>query len=295
MDLSTSFLGVPYAHPIVLADGPWLSTYQHALEAIAGGAAGVSVNLHGYAKPAEVVRTAHASLYQAQEPSVIGASPKVAAFLERSKVPVSIAIRALPEEAESAAALSPTFIEVHLGTAEQVIPATVKKAIQQIVQRVGTIPVLVRIPLLDEHVAGVAEAAAEAGARGLIVLHGAGPGLRVDLHARRALLGGAGMMYGPGLKPVAVRCIADCYRATQGALPIIGMGGVETGEDALELLIAGATLIAVDTAFTTHGPRIFTRIAGEMVAWGQDAGVASVPGLTGTVQTAVKPQDPPVH
>lgn len=291
MDLSTSFLGIPYAHPIVLADGPWLATYQHALEAIAGGAAGVSVSLSGYAK-ADVVRNAHTSVYQTVKPKAIGASPKLAAFLERVQVPVSIAINPVPEEAESAAALSPSFIEVHLGTAQDVLPVNVRRTIQLIVSRVGSIPVLVRIPLLDEHVAGVAEAAAEAGAKGLIVMHGAGPGLRVDLSGRQVALGGAGMVYGPGLKPVAVRCITDCYRATQGKLPIIGMGGVETGEDALELMIAGATLVAVDTAFTTQGPRAFTRIAGEMVTWGEETGVTSAKELIGTVKTAVKKEDP---
>ena len=64
-----------------------------------------------------------------------------------------------------------------------------------------------------------------------------------------------------------MRCIADCYETTDGKIPIIGTGGVYTGEDALELMMAGASLIGIGTALAERGEDIFQKVCEEITEW----------------------------
>jgi dihydroorotate dehydrogenase (NAD+) catalytic subunit len=94
-------------------------------------------------------------------------------------------------------------------------------------------------------VAEVARAAQAAGADGLSLVNTV-RGLKLDTRTLRPVLGpGQGGLSGPALKPIALAAVATCYRAT--GLPIVGMGGVQTGQDALELIAVGARHVALGT------------------------------------------------
>ena len=94
--------------------------------------------------------------------------------------------------------------------------------------------------------------AAEAGGSDALSLINTITGMKIDIHRRQFVLANqTGGMSGPAIKPVAVRMIYQVHKAC--ALPIIGMGGVMTGEDAIELMMAGATMVSVGTA-TFHNP-----------------------------------------
>jgi dihydroorotate dehydrogenase (NAD+) catalytic subunit len=91
----------------------------------------------------------------------------------------------------------------------------------------------------------VAKAAQAAGADGLSVVNTI-RGLKLDPRTLRPALGpGQGGLSGPALKPIALAAVASCYRAT--GMPIVGMGGIRTGLDALEFVAAGAQHVAVGT------------------------------------------------
>ena len=91
----------------------------------------------------------------------------------------------------------------------------------------------------------VARAAQAAGADGLSLVNTI-RGLQLDRHTLRPTLGpGQGGLSGPALKPIALAAVATCYQAT--GMPIVGMGGVQTGVDALELIAAGARHVALGT------------------------------------------------
>lgn len=86
--------------------------------------------------------------------------------------------------------------------------------------------------------------AAEAGGADAISLINTITGMKIDINKRKCLLANkTGGMSGPAIKPVAVRMVYQCAKAVQ--IPIIGMGGIATGEDAIEFLMAGATGVAV--------------------------------------------------
>src|SRR5207253_1901534 len=91
----------------------------------------------------------------------------------------------------------------------------------------------------------VANAAQAAGADGLSLINTL-RGLKLDARTLRPALGpGQGGLSGPALKPIALAAVASCYRATE--MPIVGMGGIQTGLDALEFVAAGAQHVALGT------------------------------------------------
>jgi dihydroorotate dehydrogenase (NAD+) catalytic subunit len=91
----------------------------------------------------------------------------------------------------------------------------------------------------------VARAAQAAGADGLSLVNTI-RGLKLDARTLRPALGpGQGGLSGPALKPIALAAVATCYRATE--MPIVGMGGVQSGLDALEFIAAGACHVALGT------------------------------------------------
>lgn len=95
--------------------------------------------------------------------------------------------------------------------------------------------------------------AAEAGGSDALSLINTITGMKIDIHRRKFILANqTGGLSGPAIKPVAVRMIYQVHKVC--SLPIIGMGGVMTGEDAIELMMAGATMVAVGTA-NFHNPR----------------------------------------
>jgi dihydroorotate dehydrogenase (NAD+) catalytic subunit len=118
-------------------------------------------------------------------------------------------------------------------------------------------------------VTDTARAAEAAGADGLSLVNTI-RGLALDERTLRPLLArGAGGLSGPALRPIALAAVHACRRTT--GLPIVGMGGVATGRDALELLAAGANDVAIGTAFFSDpaaATRIRTELAAELAALG---------------------------
>lgn len=105
-------------------------------------------------------------------------------------------------------------------------------------------------------------------------------GMVIDLERRRPLLGGGGGgLSGPAVHPVAVRAVWDVH-AAHPDLPIVGVGGVANGEDAVELLLAGASAVEVGTA-TFADPRAVTHVQAGVEAWCRRHGVRSVTELIG--------------
>jgi dihydroorotate dehydrogenase (NAD+) catalytic subunit len=125
----------------------------------------------------------------------------------------------------------------------------------------------------------IAEAASEAGASALTLVNTV-MGMAIDPETRRSRLGTAGGgVSGAAIHPVAVRAVYE-VRAALPATPIVGVGGVRTGADAVELLLAGASAIQVGTA-TFADPRAPARILAEVARWCDRHDVRSISELIG--------------
>jgi dihydroorotate dehydrogenase (NAD+) catalytic subunit len=144
------------------------------------------------------------------------------------------------------------------------------------------LPVFVKLSPNVTDLRAIAAAALDAGATGLTLVNTI-LGLVVDAERRRPALGaGGGGLSGPAIKPVALRAVHEVARANPG-VPIIGTGGVTTGVDAAEMLLAGASAVGVGTA-TFHDPRAPLRVVDELVEWCATQGVTRVADLTGALE-----------
>jgi dihydroorotate dehydrogenase (NAD+) catalytic subunit len=125
----------------------------------------------------------------------------------------------------------------------------------------------------------IAGAAVAAGGSALVLTNTA-LGLALDLETRRPALGGiGGGLSGPALHAIAVRAVYECRRAFPTS-PIVGVGGICDGEDAVEFLLAGASAIEVGTA-TFADPRAVMRVLEGIVGWCRRHEVAATRDLVG--------------
>jgi len=154
-------------------------------------------------------------------------------------------------------------------------PGPMMAAIRAAKEAVG-VPVFVKLsPFRDMRAA--AQAAAEAGADGIVAVNSFGPCLGVDVESGRVLMGsrdGYGWLSGPALKPLALRCVFDVAKTV--SLPIIGVGGISSGVDAIEFLMVGASAVGVCTEAILKGSQIYGKIAAEMESWLDTHGYTSL-------------------
>ena len=134
-------------------------------------------------------------------------------------------------------------------------------------------PLWAKLSAAAGDVVEVARAAQEAGADGLSLINTV-RGLALDDRTLLPALGTAvGGLSGPALKPIALAAVFDCFRATR--LPIVGMGGVQTGGDALDLIAAGAQHVALGTVLFAD-PGASARVRAELEHESSARGFASV-------------------
>jgi dihydroorotate dehydrogenase (NAD+) catalytic subunit len=149
------------------------------------------------------------------------------------------------------------------------------------VKRVARRPVIVKLSPNVSAIEPLARAAEESGADAISLVN-TFIALAIDARTRRPRIGaGFGGLSGPAIKPIALRLVCQAARAVK--IPVIGLGGIATGEDAAEFLIAGASVVEVGTA-TFWDPRSCVRIAGELGAFLEREGVGDVRELVGTLK-----------
>ncbi len=158
------------------------------------------------------------------------------------------------------------------------------KAVEQItkeVKKYAKQPVIMKLSPNVTDITVMAKAAQEAGADALSLINTL-TGMKIDIHKRTfAVANKTGGLSGPAIKPVAVRMVYQSAQAVN--IPIIGMGGIMTGEDAVEFLLAGATAVAVGTA-NFQNPYATVEIAKGIEAYMEKYGVKDVKQLIGAVK-----------
>ena len=161
-------------------------------------------------------------------------------------------------------------------------PATTSAAVAAVVGSGLDLPVFVKLSPNVTDITVIARAAVDAGADGLTLVNTV-MGLLIDAETRRPLLGGGGGgLSGPAIKPVALRAVHDVSRALPNT-PIIGTGGIQSGVDAVEMMMAGASAVAIGTA-NFLDPRAPYRVLDELHAWCVAHDVARVRDLTGQLE-----------
>ncbi len=153
------------------------------------------------------------------------------------------------------------------------------------------LPLIAKLTPNVTDITQIARSVEEAGADAVSAINTL-QGMAVDIRTRRPMLGAVtGGLSGPAIKPVAVAAV---YRiANQVRIPVIGIGGIMSAEDAVEFIVAGATAVQVGTANFVE-PSAGATVAREMAEWCAASEVHSVRGLIGSIQIPSK-EDEPCH
>ncbi len=159
-------------------------------------------------------------------------------------------------------------------------PDAVSSVVRKVRAATG-LPLFTKLSAAVSDIVSVASAALESGSSGLALINTL-PALAIDRVRRKPRLGNVtGGLSGPAIKPVAMRCVWECFKAT-GA-PIIGGGGVMNASDAVEFMIAGASAVSVGTAIMRDA-RIPLRIVEELPRMIAETGATSVSEIVGTLR-----------
>ncbi len=143
------------------------------------------------------------------------------------------------------------------------------------------VPISVKLAPNVPNIGRIAAAVVEAGADAITAVNTM-PGMLINFEARRPVLSNrTGGISGHALKPIALRCVAEIAASVK--VPIIGTGGVSTGRDAAEMLMAGATAVGVGSAVWYGGVNVFTTILQELTALMQAEKIDNLEAMRGII------------
>ena len=281
-DFSVEFCGIKFKNPLVLASGILGVTADSMANVVRCGAGGVtSKSLWPYehmGHPNPVIITSEHWMLNAVGIPDAGpekAREEIARFREVCDAPfianiVGGVMDDYAQIASEVATMHPDMVEVNIScpNVEDELgkpmacsigkSAEVTRLVKERLREAGSekIPVVVKLSPNVEDIVSIASSVLDAGADGITAINSVGPGMVIDIDfARPVLANKVGGLTGPAIKPLSVKYVYDIYKAKK--CPIIGTGGVTTGRDAIEMMMAGAGLVGVGSAVWLHGPEPF--------------------------------------
>jgi dihydroorotate dehydrogenase (NAD+) catalytic subunit len=280
MDISTSLCGVKLKNPIVLASGI-LGTNAAILERVAtSGAGAVTLKSIG---PVERQANNNPSVL-AWEHGLINAVGLPSSGYkdynwegyDKLSCPLIVSIygSTVEEYVEVAKAVSSKgkILEINISCPNKhdgmsfCLNFDAVKEVVKSVKKAVHVPVFVKLSPNVPNIGLLAAEVERAGADGITAINTLGPGMIIDIEATRPILAyKTGGLSGPGIKPIAIKSVYDIYKAVK--VPIIGTGGITTGRDAIEMLMAGATAVGIGSAVYYHGMDVFKKMGDEMQEW----------------------------
>ncbi|MCK4883908.1 MAG: dihydroorotate dehydrogenase, partial [Candidatus Diapherotrites archaeon] len=107
-----------------------------------------------------------------------------------------------------------------------------------------------------------------------------GPGMVIDIESAKPILSNkVGGVSGPAIRPIAVRCVYDIFSEVN--VPIIGVGGVTNGNDAIEMILAGATAVGIGTGVHYRGIEVFKKVSDEILQYMEKHNYSSIEEMRG--------------
>ncbi|HHT9159962.1 MAG TPA: dihydroorotate dehydrogenase [Candidatus Brocadiaceae bacterium] len=148
------------------------------------------------------------------------------------------------------------------------------------VRRATSLPIFVKLSPNITDICNIAKAAEDAGANAITAVNSMGPGMIINIEAQKPILSfKVGGVTGDALRPIAVRCVYDLYKAIK--IPIIGVGGISTGRHAIEMIMAGASVVGIGTGVYYRGVDVFRKVCEEMTQWMQENGFSNINSIVG--------------
>ncbi|MBW2992486.1 dihydroorotate dehydrogenase [Candidatus Woesearchaeota archaeon] len=285
MNISTKLKGIKLNNPTILASGILGTTGSSLVNVANNGAGAVTCKSIGLEE-----RTGHPNPILIEwEKGFINAVGLSGPGIEEGIEEISYAVKNSPSPviasifaskiddfgtvAKQISKASPDLIEVNIscpnvesefgkpfGT-DPDISAKVTKT----VKKNTSIPIIIKLSPNVSNIKIIAQAVKKAGADIINAINTVGPGMVINLETAAPVLANKiGGVSGPAIKPIAVRCVYDIYEATKGKIPIIGTGGITYGEDAVEMMMAGASAVGIGTGVYYRGIDIFKKVSEEI-------------------------------
>jgi dihydroorotate dehydrogenase (NAD+) catalytic subunit len=299
MSLKTDLCGMKLENPIVLASGI-LGVTKASLKRVADSGAG-AVTIKSISREARkgheppIIATEGDVMINAVGYSNPGIDESKKEFSKLSDVGVPVIASIIGKDADEFAWMAEHFLTREFAAVELPLscPHTpgygmlagqgTPEATQEItsaVKKKTKLPVIVKLSPSIQALGEVAKAAEKAGADAINMGNTMGPGMFIEPKARKPVLTfGFGGLSGPAVKAVALRCVYDVHKAVR--IPIIGTGGVSTGTDAAEMMMAGASAVGVGTAIHYRDVDVFSKIAKELETFMKEEGFSAVKELVG--------------
>lgn len=264
INTKVTYCGVEFKNPIVTASGTFGFGMEYnqfvPLEEYGGfGAKGLTRQERAGNPPPRIAETPNGILNSVglQNPGVEYFAQSIMPILSEydTNVIANMSGNTIEEYCEMAEILSDTDVAMiemniscpnvkHGGLAFGTDPHVVNELTREVKKHCKK-PLVVKLSPNVTSVTEIAKAAEDGGADGLSLINTL-LGMKIDIHTRRPILkNNTGGLSGPAVKPVAIRMVHEVYEAVK--LPIIGMGGVMSGEDVIEFMLAGASLVALGT------------------------------------------------
>jgi len=148
------------------------------------------------------------------------------------------------------------------------------------VKKVVKIPVITKLTPNVNDIKIIAEAVERAGTDIISAINTVGPGMIIDVETTKPVLANKfGGLSGPAIHPIAVKCVYDIYETVK--VPIIGIGGVSHGKDAIEMMMAGASAVGIGTVIYYRGIDVFKKVCDEMTEFLESHGYSSLEEIRG--------------
>jgi len=158
------------------------------------------------------------------------------------------------------------------------------------------IPIFAKLSPFTPDIPSLVRDLEKVGVDGIVATNTIGPALHIDIETSKPIVGGPygyGWLSGPALKPLALAVVAQISMNTK--LPVIGVGGITRGTDAIEYFMAGASAIQICTAALIEGPIVFKRVIDEIREWLKQHGYQSILDIRGKALKYLKPEPIRVH
>ncbi|WDP90261.1 MAG: dihydroorotate dehydrogenase [Desulfobacter sp.] len=282
--MQTNFLGTPLKTPLVLASGV-LGNNKAILERVWANGCGLPTMKSigpaprdGHSNPTVIdLGEGMINAVGLPTPGYLNMETEWLE-LENRDFPVNASIYGGSVEefvmvAEFVATKRPEFIELNISCPNSDkhgmlfgVNADASYDVVSAVKKAVDIPVIAKLTPAAPDIAAIAKACEEAGADAICAINTAGPGMIIDIESQMPVLDfKKGGLSGPMIKSIAVRCVYDIYKAV--SIPIIGLGGITTGKDAIEIIMAGASLVGMGTAVRYRGITAFNKVNKEIDDW----------------------------
>lgn len=297
IDTKVSFCGIEFKNPIITASGTFGFGMEYGqltpLEEYGGFTAkGLTRHERAGNPPPRIAETPSGVLNSVglQNPGVEYFAETIMPIISDydTNIIANMSGNTIEEYCEMAEILSDTDVKLiemniscpnvkHGGLAFGTDPNVVEQLTREVKKHCKK-PLVVKLSPNVTSITEIAKAAEAGGADALSLINTL-LGMRIDINTKRPILkNNTGGLSGPAVKPVAVRMIHEVYEAVK--LPIIGMGGVMSGADAVELMLAGASLVALGTGLFAKPDLIFD-VKHDILSYMERHNIERITDLTG--------------